>query len=147
MKFKKIGGKIKLSWIKEAFGDVVVSDEAFFLMPRQRNNAAVGSAVQAAGELFHDAAAKSITKTESVYKVSRSDVETDLSHPEWPVDRVGDVLFLVPKSECTSFKYSPYSGITIKAGDETFKVGPTNLFFPRGTRQFLSDAGWIGIGK
>ena len=145
MKYMKIGGKFHLGVLKEAWGPVVASSEAFFLIPQMQQSAGgVGAGAAVAGAIS-EATASALRNTRSQFKTQLENFPEDTSHPDWPIEMVDGLMFRVPKEACTFFKYSWFAGITLKTTEHKFRIAPTAGFFPKGTKRFLEENGWLGI--
>ena len=141
--YKLVGERFSTSLLRTTAGPVVASADAFFLIPASNELLAAA--------LMHVAPVQLPAGTTNRYVSSRSDFSESLelltevtSHPDWPVSNISTgPIFVIPRTSVSCFKYRWYGAMTLQTFERRFVVTPDAGFFPKGTKQFLIDHGWL----
>ncbi|MEM7456986.1 MAG: hypothetical protein AAF456_21765 [Planctomycetota bacterium] len=144
-KFKVVGERFSISLFKTTFGPVVASRDAFFLIPASNEFLAASLMHVAPVPLPAGTTGwNSNSGTQSAFKVQLESLVKVTSHPDWPVSNITTgPIFAIPRHSITAFKYRWYGAITLQTSERRFVITPDAGFFPKGTKQFLQEHGWL----
>ena len=128
---------------KEAFGPIVVSKEAFFLVIE------AGSAQWAAdalgglvGRVIYKAVSSNTKTKLDAMECCLSELPTDVTgDPQWPIKKAEGRVIVIPRHAIKSLNYPWWSTLCVETSEQKFNLAVT-IFFRKGILKFLRDAEW-----
>ena len=142
--YRLVGSSFKLGRWNYSRGHIIFSSNALFLIPKKLSFPAMMFLGWA--DVFGELTGRAIRYCND-FKTDLEELTDDISHPDWPIGRRSGLVFRIPQEACVGFRYSWLTGIISRTQQHKILVVPQFVFFSTGTKQFLVDSGWTGIGR
>ncbi|WP_147274128.1 hypothetical protein [Bremerella cremea] len=144
-KYKLIANKFSLGklGLKEYFGPVIASSDAFFLVIRMSEAAALaGSLGGVLGSVLVNTASKFIPGKRSTMEIDLCDLPIEItSDPDWPQIQLDGRVIIIPRSVIVSTHYPWWGALRIETSERRFNITPS-FFYRGGVVKFLREHGW-----